>query len=642
MIQTGNMGTMKKKIAVCANGWNNDTLHDALTGIREYAQNKDFDVFVFLSFASYSEHKTLMQGELNIYKLMDPEDYDGVIVFSTALNSIETAVSLCNESKAKGVPVVSIGMEIEGIDSICVSNDEGMKELVGHLIEKHGVRRVFFIGGTPDHVDSRARLNVTRETLAEHGIELNDDDIGYGKWTSKYTDMVIDRVCDSDKGLPDAFVCANDIMAMAACTELEKRGYLVPEDVIVTGFDNLREGKEFYPAISTVKQNYREIGYKACEIIFEKICGNKEITRKVVKSGFACGESCGCEGDEDYAAMHIAYCRHLFKRNNDAKQLEQNERVMRQWLTDMPNFDALKETLCSHYLGNHQFEGHGFYICVNKDFFRDVMISEQELWENWEKSGIEALVALRDDEIVYDLEVNTRMIVPGYQKKDGEQHIYFLMPMHYFEYNYGYVVLTDLTYLFTENMLYPYMEKLQQSIRLMRTNLRLKTLYDKDQLTGLYNRFGYENKAVSLFEESISNGMKVMVMFVDINYMKRINDIYGHLHGDNAIKTVAAAISANVSDNAIPVRYGGDEFLIIASDCDHDRAEKIKRSILNYIEESNILENVPYELSVSIGYTVTAPESRPKYTLADYIREADKMMYEIKKEMHLKNDRRKP
>ncbi|MCR5321930.1 MAG: GGDEF domain-containing protein [Lachnospiraceae bacterium] len=632
---------MKKKIAVCANGWNYDTLYEALLGIKEYARIEDFDIFVFLSFASYSEHITLMQGELNIYKLMDPEDYDGVIVFSTALNSVETAVALCNDAKEKGVPVVSIGMELEGINSVCVSNDEGMRELVEHLIEEHNVKRVFFIGGTPDHVDSKARLEVTREVLEAHGLELDDEDIRYGKWTNRYTYMAIDEVCDSEKGLPDAFICANDIMAMAACTELEARGYLVPQDVIVTGFDNCKDGKEFYPAISTVEQNYREIGYKACEIIFDEIRGNKETARRVVNSRFACGESCGCRGEEDYAAMHIAYCRHLFKRNTDAKLLEQNERVMRQWLTDMPNYSALRETLSGHYLNNHQFEGKGFYICVNKEYFEDVMISEQELWAKGKSSGIETLVALKNDEIVTDVEVNAKVIIPGYSKNTGEQHIYFFMPMHYFENNYGYVVLTDFTYLITENMLYPYMEKLQQSIRLMRTNLRLKALYDKDQLTGLYNRFGYENKALALYEKCSKSKTSMMVMFVDINYMKRINDEFGHLHGDNAIRTVAAAISANVSEDAIPVRYGGDEFLIIEADCDRTKAEQTKDAILKYLEDKNSEKSVPYDISVSIGFTVTDPMGRPDAALSDYIRDADKLMYEIKKEMHMKNDRRK-
>ncbi len=632
---------MKKKIAVCGNGWNYDTLHEALLGIREYAEKEDFDIFVFLSFASYSEHKTLMQGELNIYKLMDPKEYDGIIVFSTALNSVETVISICKEAKECGVPVVSIGMELDGISSVCVSNDEGMRELVEHLIEKHNVKRVTYIGGTPDHVDSMARLDVTRKTLEAHGLKLDDADIKYGKWTSRYTYMAVDEVCDSENGLPDAFICANDIMAMAACTELESKGYLVPQDVIVTGFDNCRDGKDFYPALSTVEQNYREIGYKACRIIFDELCGNKETVRELVNSRFACGESCGCKGEKDYAAMHIAYCRKLFKKNSDAKLLEQNERGMQQWLADTPSYSALKETLSRHYLNSHQFEGKGFYICINKEYFEDVMLSEKELWAKGKSSGIETLIALKDDKIIEDAKVNAVTIVPEYCKNEGEQHIYFVMPMHYFENNYGYVVLTDFTYLTNENMLYPYMEKLQQSIRLMRTNLRLRTLHDRDQLTGLYNRFGYENKALLLYRESIEKKTDMMVMFVDINYMKNINDVFGHLHGDNAIRTVAAAIKANVSNDAVPVRFGGDEFLIIEHDCDRAKAEQIRRGILEYLEEKNSEKSAPYDISVSIGFTVTDPVDHPDVGLSEYIRDADRLMYEIKKEMHKKNDRRK-
>ena len=634
---------MRKKIAVCANGWNYDTLYDALLGIKEYAAKEDFDIFVFLSYASYSEHSTLIEGELNIYELMNPEDYDGIIVFSTALNSVKTAISLCNTALKKRIPVVSIGMEIDGVNSVCVNNETGMRELIEHLIVQHDVKRIFFIGGTPDHVDSIARLRVTREVCGEHGLVFTDEDYGYGKWTNRYTVEVIDRIMSSDRGLPDAIVCANDIMAMAACTELEERGIDVPKDVIVTGFDNCHDGKMFYPALSSVEQNYREIGYRSCEIIFDEIRANgtDKPARELVHSRFACGESCRCRGEIDFEAQRILYCRHSYKRSIYAKLLEQNERVMRQWLTEMPSYDILKETLCSHYERNHQFEGEGFFICVNESFFRDVMISEKDLWEKGSSAGIEALVALRNGEIVNGLEVSPSSIVPGYDKKDGEQHVYFFLPMHYFEYNYGYVVLTDFPYLITNDMLYPYMEKLQQSIRYMRTNLRLKELYDKDQMTGLFNRFGYENKALPLYEESLEKKTEVMVMFVDINYMKLINDKYGHLHGDNAIRTVVSAIKANIGEGAIAVRFGGDEFLIIAPACDEAKAAHIKDSLQKYLDDVNKEKTVPYDISASIGYVVSNPVSRPEAGLQDYIREADKLMYEIKKEMHMKNDRRK-
>jgi diguanylate cyclase (GGDEF)-like protein len=634
---------MKKKIAVCGNGWNMDSLLAALKGIEEYASKEDFDVFVFISFASYSDQHRLVEGELHIYELIAPDDYDGVIVFSTALNSPETAVSICQKAKAKNVPVVSVGMEIDGIPSVSCSNDEGMRELVDHLIEHHGVKNVFFIGGTPDHVDSIARLRVTKESLEAHGLSLPEENIAYGRWTNRHTIKLIDNLVDSGKPMPDAFICANDIMAMAACTGLEDRGILAPQDIIVTGFDSSREGKSFYPALSSVEQNYKNIAEKACEIIFRQIRGEETgVPRELVKSTFSCGESCGCKGEIDYEAARILYCRHSYRRNIDAKLLEQNERVMRAYLTDMPSYSVLKDTVSEHYTLNHQFEGEGFYICVSKDYFRDVMTSEEGIWNHGNIAGMEELICLVNGKVVRGLPISPHMIVPGYEKKEGEHHVYFFMPMHYFENNYGYVVLMDFPYLIQEDMLYPYMEKLQQSIRLMRTNLRLKTLYDKDQMTGLYNRFGYEAKALPLYEESLKDHSQVTVMFVDINYMKRINDVHGHLHGDNAIRTVVAAINENVSENTIAVRFGGDEFLIIAPDCDKAKASGMKEGILGYLEKVNGEKVNPYDISVSIGYVVSDPDTRPTATLQDYIREADKEMYEIKKEMHMRIDRRKP
>ena len=632
---------MKKKIAVCANGWNDDSLFAALEGIKEYAQKEDFDIFVYISFASYSEQKALMQGELNIYKLMHPEDYDGVIVLSTAINSVETAISLCKDCVEKNIPVVSVGMEIEGAHSVCVSNDEGMRDLVTHLVEKHDVKRVFFIGGTPDHVDSIARLDVTKDVLDKHGISFTEKDYAYGRWSNRHTADIIDGIIDSKEGLPDVIICANDIMAMAACTQLEDRGYYVPEDVIVTGFDNCREGQFFYPAMSTVDQSYRQIGYKACELIYSELNGNTDIFRETVPSRFSCGQSCGCQGEKDYEGLRIEYCRQSFKRSINAKVLEQNERVMRQWMADMPDYKAIKETLRRHYETNHQFEGEGFHICVYEDFFLNVMASEQEIWEKGRSSKIEPLVSLVNGKIVDGLKVGSGSAVPGYSKEPGVSHVFFFMPMHHFENNYGYVVVTDFPYIITENMLYPYMEKLQQSIRLMRINLRLKALSDRDQMTGLFNRFGYENKALPLYETSLLNMSRIMVMFVDINYMKRINDEFGHLHGDNAIMTVVSAIKANIRDDAIAVRFGGDEFLIISPVSGEREASMVRNSILGFLYDRNIEKTVPYEISVSIGYVVTDPESRPDAGLEDYIKDADKLMYEIKKEMHMQNDRRK-
>ncbi len=625
---------MKKKIAVCANGWSLDALAGAVEGLREFAAKKDFDIYVFMSFASYSAHQNLMQGELNIYKLCDPADYDGVIVFSNMLNSDTTAEEICSDAVKKAVPVVSIGKEMEGIPSVFVDNRAGLKTVVEHLIADHGVKKIFYMGGTPEHVDSCERLKVTREVMHEHGLELDDEEVGYGKWSNRRTVDALHEYLDKGRGMPDAIVCANDAMALAVCNELEKLGYDVPGDVKVTGFDNIESGRIFYPAITTVQADFKTVAKKAYDIMSGKLCPDDEQSGISVPAIPVMAESCGCVGNPHYIGLRHMYCKHSFQRSADANLVEQNERVLRERISDVSDYQDMKEKLRHHYRENHQYEGSAFYMVLNDDYFMNTLATDEEICGGGLKGQLDVAVALRDGKLLDVEKVDASRLIPGYRKQKNEQHIFYICPLHYFANNYGYVVFTDEPYVLNEIMMYPYLEKIQQSLRLLRVNLRLKLLFDKDPMTGLYNRFGYENKALPLYKESLDKRTRLAVLFVDINSMKSINDNFGHEQGDVAIKTVAAAVSDCLKKDWVAVRYGGDEFIVIVPDCGRQKAASIKRRITERLEKRREDSRLPYSLSASIGYVTTEPDKRPDASLKDYIREADALMYSIKKEMH--------
>ncbi len=624
---------MKRKLAVCANGWSMDALTRALEGFRKYAEKEDFDIFVFISFASYSVHKTLMQGELNIYRSCRPEEYDGIVIFSSMMNSDDTVREICDRAKEKNVPVVSIGMELEGVSSIHIGNEMGMRGIVTHLIEAHGVKDIFFMGGTEDHVDSRERLEVTRKVMEEHGLCLKDEDVGYGKWSNKRTVDALEEMFEKRKKLPEAIVCANDIMALAVCTELERRGIRVPQDVAVTGFDDTDNGRIFYPALTTVLQDYSLVAKRACELIFKKR-KNREPQKLVVPAVPVIAESCGCGKKAAYTKLRQRYCSHSFQRNTEANLLEQNERVMRERISDVTDYEDMIQKLRGHYLENHQFEGSAFYLVLSREYFKDITATDRELCENGLQGTLDVAVAIKNDEQQEVYEVPADMLIPAYEKKANIQHIFYLCPLHYFENNYGYVVFRDRPMMLNESMMYPYLEKMMQSLRLLRVNLRLKYLYDKDPLTGLYNRLGYENKALPLYEKSLETRSELTVLFVDINSMKGINDHYGHEQGDNAIRTVAEAINDTLQKDWVAVRFGGDEFLVIVPDCDRLRAAQVRQKIRERLQFRRRESGLPYQLTVSIGYVTTDPKRRRDASLKDYVSEADSLMYQIKKEMH--------
>ena len=156
----------------------------------------------------------------------------------------------------------------------------------------------------------------------------------------------------------------------------------------------------------------------------------------------------------------------------------------------------------------------------------------------------------------------------------------------------------------------------------------LSDLYVKDSMTGMYNRLGYQKLACTLFEEKKKRKENLRIMFLDMDRLKYINDHFGHEFGDFAIKTIANAIMNNCPKGSVPVRTGGDEFVVIHQMMDEQGAKDIEQNIRRQIQEKAEQMQFPFELSVSIGCIST--DMNTDKTLDDYIREADEIMYKEK------------
>lgn len=633
---------MKHRIAIFSNGYNGSITLKAIEGIKKYAAVKDFDTHFYIGFAASNEKPTFNVGQFNIYQLAKLEEYDGLIVFSGILNNPELAENSCRLAKEKGVPVVSIGMPFEGIPNVDINNEDGMRELVEHLITKHGVKDVVYIGGTPDHVDTIERYKVVCEVMEKHGLKLEDRNVYYGNWVNETAIEIADTLAKVRDKLPDAIICANDIMALAVCCELRDLGYKLPDDVIVTGFDHIGEGSVSFPALTTVDQDYITVGYNSCKIIYDMIEGNHDGSMSSVASKLIVGESCGCnrEAESPYDIGRRDYCSSIHAKSKQADFFNRFMRTERTTILESSDYDEMKNALREFYTANHDYIGEDYYIMLNKAYFDDVSAEDSEILAKCYDTSFDTTVSLVGGEVSED-GIDKDLMIPGFKKTPGQQHIYFFYPLHNEQYNYGYVVFRDGTYIIDEAFrIYEYLEKLEHSFMELRINMRLEMvnrelryLYDKDPMTGLYNRFCFVSHAVPIVEESKERGNQAMIMFADINNMKKINDRYGHAFGDRAINIVADAIKRGIGDdNAIGIRYGGDEFLVIAADASAAYAERFKREINAFIERENMLGINPFKFSLSIGYVLTDPESAK--SVNDYVEDADVLMYEIKNEYH--------
>ncbi|MFC5470298.1 EAL domain-containing protein [Cohnella suwonensis] len=239
--------------------------------------------------------------ELGVVALEEPVSFDLVDAWILILPSASAAFleMLANGEK----PFVCIGFPspYPRGGSVLVSNRESMKEAVLHLID-HGHRGIAFIGHTQQY-DLHERYNGYLDALAERGIEADE----------RLAVRAADNLLESGKraaerllatGVPFSAVAAGtDLNALGAIDYLNSRGYSVPDDFAVIGYDDIHQAGLNYPPLTTVGQPFREMGRKAVSKAFDLIAGRKpEAAETFVPAGLVVRKSCGCEESRSLAS----------------------------------------------------------------------------------------------------------------------------------------------------------------------------------------------------------------------------------------------------------------------------------------------------------------------------------------------------
>ncbi|MFW6026425.1 MAG: diguanylate cyclase [Candidatus Woesearchaeota archaeon] len=149
-----------------------------------------------------------------------------------------------------------------------------------------------------------------------------------------------------------------------------------------------------------------------------------------------------------------------------------------------------------------------------------------------------------------------------------------------------------------------------------------------DELTALYNRRGFYNLAEQQLKRAIRLKNDFLVFYADIDRLKRINDLYGHLEGDKVIKDVSLILKDTFRQSDIISRVGGDEFVILALDTSEKSIEIIRKRMESNLIKYNKENNRPYNIFISLGVSVFSSENPS--SIEDLIIKADKRMYQIK------------
>lgn len=209
---------------------------------------------------------------------------EGIVVIAphvTAARALEAA--------PRDVPLVAVGGgDSAPVPVISVDQYDGARRATEHLLGL-GHKTVWHVAGPEDWLEALDRERGWRETLERHDAEVPP--VARGDWSSR-SGYVAGRSLVGERGLDAVFV-ANDQMALGflrACTEA---GVSVPGDVRLVGFDDVPEAAYYTPPLTTVRQDFLEVGRRTFELLSRRMNGGGELTRELVTPELIVRESTG-------------------------------------------------------------------------------------------------------------------------------------------------------------------------------------------------------------------------------------------------------------------------------------------------------------------------------------------------------------
>lgn len=228
------------------------------------------------------------------FHLASPDNVDALVLSMPTLgSSMGHDAVMAQLVRFPGVPVVSMGAEVEGMASIVLDNADAMRQITRHLIE-HGCQRIACIRGPSTNTEAEQRFQGYLSALAECGVEADPELVVEGDFHQE-SGLEAIRVLLDERGLSfDGLVATNDEMAVAAIHELSHRGVRVPADVKVTGFDDDVAAQYELPSLTTMRQRVTVLAREAVKLALTGIDIDISQRRHLLKTELVVRRSCGC------------------------------------------------------------------------------------------------------------------------------------------------------------------------------------------------------------------------------------------------------------------------------------------------------------------------------------------------------------
>lgn len=620
------LGNKRKTIGVFATQIHREFQDLLCRGICSRAYDLGYNVAIFSNYMGYNE-LIYEIGERDIANLPIYEDLDGIVIVPDTINDFIINVT-DNIKRFSNCPVVSVKENMSEYYNVLFEEDTALDDIIHHFINHHKFTKINFLTGPRDNLVSDQRLSAYRRILAEYDILIEEERIYYGDfWKDAAEDAVESWFVDSEKR-PQAIICANDFMAISVCNALAKRGILVPQDIAVTGCDNISISMDFTPAITTVGMPVFDMGMMAVDKIHMHNQGISQEGISYLKSITYIRESCGCK-TKDSAENVLRRRNHLIDTVEDKDKSIFNNANMSISLTGTTTLDDLRSKLSKYIYLNEGFSS--FYMCLFSEWDRD-----KDKVNMWMDKDVTMEVGIKNGTLLKKVDYNIKNLLPAIYMDEEPQFYYFNM-LHHQEKCYGFTAISFERFQAYKPSYQGWLinvcnalENIKTHNALNRLVYKLEDMSIKDELTGLYNRRALHTLGQKYLDQSIKNHSSLMVFSADMDNMKYINDNYGHSKGDIAIKVVADSLMDASEDDEICIRMGGDEYSVIGVEYDNNKMSGFVKKFEDSIKKFN--QDPAYDFMISISYGWSVTQANKDTDLEECLSLADRKMYQQKYE----------
>jgi len=294
-------------VTALANGFAEKEL---LSGIISENKKNGFATVVFSNIYNTVQQNDNLMCEQEIYDLIRSPDISGIILLCESFVEGISRRRIASVLAGRDIPIVGIGTrlaEFEELSYTLFSTDDAddVAELTSHLIEKHGFTDIDFLTGLESIEASHIRTEGYIKALEAHGITPDRNRIFFGDFWLGSGEQLAQRYISGELRMPQAVICASDMMAYGMLRRFADAHINVPEQITVVSYEYSDRRMYYSPPLTCFRKNRRDLGRSAALHLQHLIEGLAPPAFIPPRGSFVFGRSCPCRPDNELTLAEL-------------------------------------------------------------------------------------------------------------------------------------------------------------------------------------------------------------------------------------------------------------------------------------------------------------------------------------------------